>query len=64
MLNTEVLSDVINYNNNVNNTNSIKYLKFEKNKNYGVPNQSCNEIAFHPIQGILAVGSKNGKIKM
>ncbi len=63
-MNTEVLNDLIDYNSKINNKDSLDYLNFEYIKSYGITNLTSTEMAFHPIQGILAIGNSNGDIKM
>ena len=64
MISEQVLSDIMEYNCKVSNTDCLNFLKFDNIKHYGIPNSPCTVMAFHDIQGIIAIGNIDGKIKM
>ena len=44
--------------------NCIRYLNFTNIKHFGIPKNTSPVMAYHFIQGIIALGTTDGKIKL
>ena len=44
--------------------NSLNYLNFTDISHYGIPKNIAPVIAYHNIQGIIGLGTIDGKIKL
>jgi len=44
--------------------NYLKYLNFTNITHFGIPTNISSAMAFHSVQGIIGLGTKNGKIKL
>ena len=64
MLSTEILSQIEKYNSLASNHNILDFINLDKLNHFGIPSDSSAEMAFHNIQGILALGTLSGDIKM